>query len=124
MEGNGSEPDLSVPSSQRSVRRKDDIAWRYITERTEQNGKKTLICDFCRKESGGEGINRMKQHLAGVRGNIDSCTKVSADVQFQMKQSLKENEDRSKEKSGIPLDDINIVADMNADGQGIHSHKL
>ncbi|CAN7058200.1 unnamed protein product [Brassica rapa subsp. trilocularis] len=121
MEGNHSEPDLGVPSSQRSVRRKDDIAWRYITERTEQNGKKTLICDFCQKESGGGGINRMKQHLAGIRGNIDSCTKVSAEVQFQMKQSLKENEDKNKEKRGIPLDDINIVADMNADGQGIHS---
>nr|VDC96966.1 unnamed protein product [Brassica oleracea] len=53
MEGNHSEPDLSVPSSQCSVCRKDDIAWRYITERTEQNGKKTLICDFCQKESGG-----------------------------------------------------------------------
>ncbi|WZZ77530.1 hypothetical protein YC2023_098102 [Brassica napus] len=53
MEGNHSEPDLGVPSSQRSVRRKDDIAWRYITERTEQNRKKTLICDFCQKESGG-----------------------------------------------------------------------
>ena len=54
MEGNHSEPDLSVPSSQCSVCRKDDIAWRYITERTEQNGKKTLIWDFCQKESGGE----------------------------------------------------------------------
>ena len=38
-----------------------------------------------------------------------------------MKQSLKENEDKNKEKRGIPLDDINIVADMNADGEGIHS---
>ncbi|CAN6899412.1 unnamed protein product, partial [Brassica oleracea var. botrytis] len=124
MEGNNSrnEPDAGLPSFQPSVRRKDDTAWRYITERTELNGKRTLICDFCQKESGGGGINRMKQHLAGIRGNIGICTKVSADVQFQMKQSLKENEDKSKEKRGIPLDDIKIIADMYADGQGIHSH--
>ena len=123
MEGNNSrnKPDAGLPSFQPSVRRKDDTMWRYITERTDLNGKRTLICDFCQKESGGGGINRMKQHLAGIRGNIGICTKVSADVQFQMKQSLKENEDKSKEKRGIPLDDINIVADMDADGQGIHS---
>ena len=66
MEGNHSEPDLGVPSSQRSVRRKDDTAWRYITERTEQNGKKYLICDCSRKESRGGDINIIKQHLAGV----------------------------------------------------------
>lgn len=41
---------------QRSVHQKDDIAWRHVTERTEQNGKRNLICDFCRKESGGGGI--------------------------------------------------------------------
>ncbi|CAN6854292.1 unnamed protein product [Brassica oleracea] len=117
MEGNNlrNEPDAGLPSFQPSVRRKDDTMWRYITERTDLNGKRTLICDFCQKESGGGGINRMKQHLAGIRGNIGICTQVSADVQFQMKQSLKENEDKSKEKRGIPLDDINIVADMDAD---------
>ncbi|KAF7839716.1 uncharacterized protein G2W53_008198 [Senna tora] len=37
----------------------------------------------------GGGINRMKQHLAGVTGQITSCKKVPHDVRHQMLESLK-----------------------------------
>ncbi|XP_039128907.1 uncharacterized protein LOC120265048 [Dioscorea cayenensis subsp. rotundata] len=46
------------------------------------------------------GISRMKQHLAGSKGNVDSCKRVPSDVQFLMQGSLKENVQKAKEKKG------------------------
>jgi hypothetical protein len=35
-----------------------------------------MVCNYCQKEVGGGGINRIKQHLAHARGNIKPCKKV------------------------------------------------
>ncbi|XP_039145602.1 uncharacterized protein LOC120282824 [Dioscorea cayenensis subsp. rotundata] len=42
----------------------------------------------------------MKQHLAGSKGNVDSCKRVPSDVQFLIQGSLKENVQKAKEKKG------------------------
>ncbi|KAF7831981.1 uncharacterized protein G2W53_014314 [Senna tora] len=39
---------------------------------------------YCNKIFNGVEINRIKQHLAGIKGDTESCKKVPADVQFQM----------------------------------------
>ncbi len=32
-----------------------------------------MICKFCNKPIGGGGVLRLKQHLAGIRGQVNPC---------------------------------------------------
>ena len=43
-------------------------------------GQNTFTCVYSRQTYKGGGINRMKKHLAGIKGDIGSCKKVSHDV--------------------------------------------
>ncbi|KAK1281857.1 hypothetical protein QJS10_CPB22g01094 [Acorus calamus] len=53
------------------------------------NGDRQKIqCRYCYKVILGGGISRLKQHLAGERGNIAPCDKVPDDVKGQMQQHL------------------------------------
>ncbi|KAL3518575.1 hypothetical protein ACH5RR_021164 [Cinchona calisaya] len=47
-----------------------------------------------------DGINRMKQHLAGEKGSVVSCTKVTPKVRHAILGSLKETAQKAKEKRG------------------------
>ncbi|XP_024009284.1 uncharacterized protein LOC112084392 [Eutrema salsugineum] len=124
MEENDS--DATLPSdtytksqlpSQRSVRQKHDLAWAHVTQTLDSEGKSILTCDFCGQKNKGVGINRMKQHLAGQKGNTNGCKKVPPEIQYAMRKSLKENEDKAKEKSGINI--RRQFHDVD-DGQGSH----
>ena len=94
-------------SSASNPRQKRDLTWRYVTEASTAEGRKTLICGFCNTAFRGGGINRMKQHLAGAKGNVVSCKKVTPDVRFLLQGSLKENSEKAKEKRGVLEDDEN-----------------
>ncbi|KAJ8464688.1 hypothetical protein OPV22_027240 [Ensete ventricosum] len=53
------------------------------------NGDRQKIqCRYCHKIILGGGISRLKQHLAGERGNIAPCEQVPDDVKAQMQQHL------------------------------------
>lgn len=53
------------------------------------NGDRQKIqCKYCLKVILGGGISRLKQHLAGERGNIAPCEKVPDDIKTQMQQHL------------------------------------
>ncbi|WOL15318.1 hypothetical protein Cni_G24099 [Canna indica] len=53
------------------------------------NGDRQKIeCKYCHKVILGGGISRLKQHLAGERGNIAPCDQVPDDVKAQMQQHL------------------------------------
>ncbi|XP_054816852.1 uncharacterized protein LOC129316449 [Prosopis cineraria] len=70
------------------MRGKTDPAWAHVALRKE--GKKNIYtCLYCASSYGGGGINRMKQHLAGVSGQVASCKKVPHDVRHRMVESLK-----------------------------------
>ncbi|KAI0529136.1 hypothetical protein KFK09_001683 [Dendrobium nobile] len=77
-------------TSTQSVREKLDIAWSHCTESKGRDGKKQFRCLHCGITYKGGGINRIKQHLAGIRGNIASCKKVPHDIRYQMQENLKE----------------------------------
>lgn len=47
-----------------------------------------IKCRYCHKMILGGGISRLKQHLAGERGNIAPCDKVPEEVKSQMLQHL------------------------------------
>ena len=72
------------------TRSKTNPTQEHIFEERCANGRKTLICLYCKKIAKGGGIHRMKQHLARVKEDIGPCKAVPLDVRFQMKNSLQE----------------------------------
>ena len=79
----------STTNSQ-STRSKIDLAWEHVSEERYTNGRKALICLYCKKIAKGGGIHKMKQYLAGVKEDIGPCKSVPPDVRFRMENSLQE----------------------------------
>ena len=79
----------STTNSQ-STRSKTDPTWEHVSKERYANGRKVLICLYCKKIAKSEGIHKMKQHLAGVKWDIDPCKSVPPDIIFQMENSLQE----------------------------------
>ena len=74
-----------------------DPCWHY-GERVDANNANKVRCIYCKQVLSG-GITRLKQHLAGVKGNCVPCYQVPADVKekviailekTQMKREAKE----------------------------------
>lgn len=49
--------------------------------------KTFLMCLYCDKIIKKGGINRLKAHLAGGKGQVEQCKKVLADIPIQLKQN-------------------------------------
>ena len=71
-----------------SVRPKCDPTWGHVTEDL-KDGKSSYRCIHCGKIYKGGGINRMKRHLAKIKGDVATCMGVPYD-RFQMVENLKE----------------------------------
>ncbi|CAL1388754.1 unnamed protein product [Linum trigynum] len=66
---------------------KHDPAWKHC--QMFKNGDKVhLQCLYCSKVFKGGGIHRIKEHLAGQKGNASTCLRVPAEVKTAMQQSL------------------------------------
>ena len=65
-----------------------DHAWEHVYEERYTNGRKTLVCLYCKKVAKGGDIHRMKQHLIEVKWDIGTCKSVPPNVRFQMENSL------------------------------------
>ena len=68
--------------------RSDDPAWAHA--HAVPNAKNNTICLHCNKLIKGGGITRLKYHLAGIRGQVEPCKKVSSNIRFQMKQMIED----------------------------------
>jgi BED zinc finger len=99
----------ATPSTQ-SVQARADPAWDYCIEMIDPNGKKFWKCMYCEKEFKGGGIHRIKQHLAGKKGDAVGCKKVPYDVRYKMQQNLKEIDER-KNKGQNDLKDMQVLED-------------
>uniref|UniRef100_A0A2N9FLF6 BED-type domain-containing protein n=1 Tax=Fagus sylvatica TaxID=28930 RepID=A0A2N9FLF6_FAGSY len=73
--------------------RSDDPAWAHA--RVVPEARNNTICLYCNKLIKGGGITRLKYHLAGIRGQVESCKSAPDDVKWQMKQLV---EDLNKSK--------------------------
>ncbi|KAJ4837209.1 hypothetical protein Tsubulata_044341 [Turnera subulata] len=80
----------SIPS----FRGKSDPAWEHFSVSIGPDKKLVYKCLICEKQYKGGGIFRMKQHLAGIRGSIGPCRKVSHEIREQMLKVLKELADQ------------------------------
>ncbi|KAK8941408.1 hypothetical protein KSP39_PZI009861 [Platanthera zijinensis] len=76
-------------NSSAQVREKNDPGWEHFSLVKDASGKKKYRCLHCGTIYSGGGINRMKQHLAGIKGNIGACKKVPHDIRHQMQENLK-----------------------------------
>lgn len=66
---------------------KHDPAWKHC--QMYKNGERVqLKCVYCGKFFKGGGIHRIKEHLAGQKGNASSCLRVLPDVRLLMQESL------------------------------------
>ena len=92
----GSMPSMDDSSNTSStqitrVRGKSDPAWNHCREAPELSGntkRMKLACLYCGKSFAGGGINRFKQYLAGVKGEVEPCRKVPTDIRHQMIQNI------------------------------------
>ena len=73
--------------------RSDDPTWAHA--RVVPKARNNTICLYCNKLIKGGGITRLKYHLAGIRGQVESCKSAPDDVKWQMKQLV---EDLNKSK--------------------------
>ncbi|KAL3508000.1 hypothetical protein ACH5RR_033382 [Cinchona calisaya] len=75
-------------SSERRTKQKRDLAWNYC-ELYKNGNKVELKCVFCEKIFKGGGIHRVKEHLAGAKGDGGSpCMNVDPDVRRSMQENL------------------------------------
>ncbi|XP_057980780.1 uncharacterized protein LOC131166338 [Malania oleifera] len=51
-------------------------------------GRQKIKCKYCHKVILGGGISRLKQHLAGERGNVAPCEEVPEEVKVEIQQHL------------------------------------
>lgn len=66
--------------------RATDLGWAHGSM---VNGdRQKIVCRYCHKVILGGGVSRLKQHLAGERGNIAPCEKVPDEVKAQIQQHL------------------------------------
>lgn len=72
-------------------RAKTDPAWVHGLELealVDGKKKKWIRCMYCNELFKGGGIHRLKLHLAGIKGDVKGCPKVSAEVRYEMEQSV------------------------------------
>ncbi|XP_065869956.1 uncharacterized protein [Euphorbia lathyris] len=66
--------------------RATDPGWAHGT--MVNGGRQKIKCKYCHKIFLGGGISRLKQHLAGERGNVVPCEDVPEEVKVQIQQHL------------------------------------
>lgn len=99
---------------------KTDPAWKHC--QMFKNGDKVhLKCLYCAKLFKGGGIHRIKEHLAGHKGNASTCFRVPQDVRQLMQQSLDGAATKRRRKQKIdevisniaqPGDDVDVLANQ------------
>jgi hypothetical protein len=63
-----------------------DPGWEHCVPQDEK--KKRVKCNYCEKIISG-GINRFKQHLARIPGEVAYCEKAPEDVYLKIKENMK-----------------------------------
>ncbi|WCJ24687.1 hAT transposon superfamily [Euphorbia peplus] len=100
------------------TRGKSDPAWEHFSVTRDAKGKDIFKCLFCSNEYKGGGINRMKYHLAKIKGQISSCNKVPYDVCVNIKiliQSSQKEKELTMKRKLSDYDENPFGAEMEED---------
>lgn len=76
--------------------RLDDVGWEYGFP-CDPNRPLRVKCKLCDKEMGG-GVNRLKQHIAHVKGNVTGCPKSTDEDKIKCKKSLDSPQEKKAAK--------------------------
>ncbi|KAL0382025.1 UNVERIFIED_CONTAM: hypothetical protein Scaly_0489800 [Sesamum calycinum] len=88
---------------------KHDPAWKHC--QMFKNGDRVqLKCIYCGKIFKGGGIHRIKEHLAGQKGNAATCLRVQPDVRLQMLESLNGVAVKKRKKTETCRGDVRKVS--------------
>uniref|UniRef100_A0A2P2J1R6 DNA binding protein n=2 Tax=Rhizophora mucronata TaxID=61149 RepID=A0A2P2J1R6_RHIMU len=90
---------------------KHDPAWKHC--QMFKNGDRVqLKCMYCSKIFKGGGIHRIKEHLAGQKGNAATCSQVPSDIRLAMQQSLDVVvfKKRKKQKIAEEITNVNPIS--------------
>ena len=85
-----------VASSQSLKRNSDDMAWEFAML-CDPNDLQRVKCKLCGKEMSG-GVNRMKQHIAQIRGSVTSCMVATPEQQARCKEAFHDAKKKKVEK--------------------------
>lgn len=88
---------------------KHDPAWKHC-QMYKSGDKVQLKCVYCGKMFKGGGIHRIKEHLAGQKGNASSCLRVQPDVRLLMQESLNGVVVKKRKKQKLAQDITNFNA--------------
>ncbi|KAJ4978989.1 hypothetical protein NE237_009769 [Protea cynaroides] len=99
---------------------KRDLAWKHCQMFKIEN-RIRLKCIYCGKMFSGGGIHRIKEHLAGQKGNGATCPRVNPDVRNLMQQSLDGSIVRTKKKQKIVEETANQLMITN-EGETYNPH--
>ncbi|XP_076910441.1 uncharacterized protein LOC143568088 [Bidens hawaiensis] len=101
-------------ATQNDLKRKsNDPGWDYGIL-TDPNNKDKVKCTLCNKPM-SRGINRLKQHIAQIKGNVAPCSEATKEDQIRCRDSL--NDNRLKRK-GKARDDQSLRAGVNIESDG------
>lgn len=90
-------------------RKSDDVGWKY-GDLENENKLERVKCNKCDKEMGG-GINRLKQHIEGITGEVTACLKSTKEEQSICRNAINDakNKKRNKKQKEEALrDDVKI----------------
>ncbi|XP_058210432.1 uncharacterized protein LOC131322890 [Rhododendron vialii] len=91
-----------------------DVAWDYAVI-VDASNKERLRCILCGNVYNG-GINRMKKHIAQIKGEVASCTKASKEDQLKCKQALDYIAAKKLEKKKQVMnlrEEVNVIHESN-----------
>ncbi|KAK2654060.1 hypothetical protein Ddye_013916 [Dipteronia dyeriana] len=77
-------------------RKSNDIGWEFGILIDEKNPDK-VQCTLCKKVFFG-GVNRLKEHVANIVGNVVPCRKASKDNQLRCRQVIMDAKNKKKNK--------------------------
>ena len=76
-----------------ALARSDDPAWAHWL--VVVGAKNASTCVHCNKRINDGGITHLKYHLAGIKGQVETCKRIPSDVKWQKNQLI---EDLTMEK--------------------------
>ena len=74
-----------LTANSQKTRSKIDFVWEHVYEERYINGRKTLVCLYCKKVVKGGHIHKIKQHLVGMKWGIGPFKSVPLNVRFEWK---------------------------------------
>jgi hypothetical protein len=110
-------------SSQTLKRNSDDMGWEFAML-IDPDDLQRVQCKLCGKEMSG-GVNRMKQHIGQIRGQVTPCLVANAEQQarckaaFEAPQKRKKLKEKQEEEVRAEVTiDVEDDAELNAIGKG------